>query len=138
MRNTILLALVFSLGATADAPADGMLDPSFGNGGLVITDFGGQGSYDVATSLVVLPDGRAVAAGYTNPNLRNQSMAVARYMFSGALDTTFDGDGKVVITFAAPCCDTYAVAEAVLLQPDGRLVLVGQASTVDGWCYTLV
>jgi uncharacterized delta-60 repeat protein len=65
-------------------------------------------------------------------------MAVARYMFSGALDTTFDGDGKVVITFAAPCCDTYAVAEAVLLQPDGRLVLVGQASTVDGWCYTLV
>ena len=140
MRKTGFLVLAVLLPAGPGARADGMLDPSFGKGGLVTTDFRGQipPPYDVATSLVVLPDGRAVAAGYTNPNLENTAMAVARYLFSGALDTTFGGDGKVVIPFIGPCCDTYAVAEAVLLQPDGRLVLVGQALTVDGSGFALV
>ena len=129
MRRIGFLALVVALGCRV-AQADGMLDPSFGKGGLVITDFGGgmPPPYDVATSLVVLPDGRAVAAGYTNPNLPHTNMAVARYIFSGELDTTFGGDGMVVIAFPPlPTGDSHAVAEAVLLQPDGRLVLVGGA-----------
>jgi len=130
VRRIPFLVLAVSLAGGAGAHADGMLDPSFGKGGLVTTDFRGQipPPYDVATSLVVLPDGRAVAAGYTNPNLAHTHMAVARYLFSGELDTTFGGDGMVVIGFPPlPTGDSYAVAEAVLLQPDGRLVLVGTA-----------
>jgi hypothetical protein len=61
VRKTAFLVLAVLLGAGPSVRADGMLDPSFGNGGLVTTDFGG--AWDLATSLVVLPDGRAVAAG---------------------------------------------------------------------------
>jgi uncharacterized delta-60 repeat protein len=104
--------------------ADGMLDPSFGNGGLVTTAFPGSFPQDVALSLMVMPDGRAVAAGSTNINLIQTDIAVARYLFSGDLDTTFGGDGRVTIPFPQQG-GSYSTAEAVLLQADGRLVLVG-------------
>ena len=132
MRKTAFFALAVSLGAGAGAKADGMLDPSFGNGGLVTTDFGPGGvSYDGAASLVVLPDGRAVAAGRAGDIKPPAAMAAARYLSSGALDTTFSGDG--LVTLGPTGCSTgfggpgYGAA-AALLQPDGRLVLVGLCS----------
>jgi uncharacterized delta-60 repeat protein len=48
--------------ALARVNADGTLDTSFGNGGLVTTDFGGT---DVAASIVLAPDGRIVVGGST-------------------------------------------------------------------------
>src|SRR5687767_5388262 len=90
---------VISMALVPIVNADGMLDPSFGNGGLVTTAFPGQFSSDAAMSLVMLPDGRAVAAGSTNVNLSLRQMAVARYLTTGALDTTFDGDGLVTVFF---------------------------------------
>jgi uncharacterized delta-60 repeat protein len=125
MKRTVLFGLLL-LGATAGAHADGTLDPSFGNGGLVTTNFMFPFSDDRALSLVVLPDGRAVAAGYAHPVIELQYMAAARYLASGALDTTFGG-GQVMIGFQAPPgqFDTGATADSVLLQADGRLVLVG-------------
>jgi len=42
--------------------APGDLDPTFGVGGKVITGFGGTGR---ATALVVQPDGKLVAAGFS-------------------------------------------------------------------------
>jgi uncharacterized delta-60 repeat protein len=119
-----LLAVV--LGAIPDAEADGMLDPSFGNGGLVTTNFGPFGQ-DYAASLVVLPDGRAVAVGDTSPNLAANGMAAARYLVSGALDTTFGSGGLVTVFFPPPpgATEAGAGAQSVLLQTDGRLVLVG-------------
>jgi len=133
MTNTAKLPLGLLLAVllvAAPAAADGMLDPSFGNGGLVTTAFPGPFSNDAALSLVMLPDGRAVAAGYTNVNLENTYMAVARYLTTGALDTTFDGDGLVIVPFIfpPPSTDNGSEARAVLLQPDGRLVLVGWAA----------
>ena len=122
MRRIGFLALVVALGGTV-AQADGMLDPSFGNGGLVTTDFPGS-NLDQGLSLVVLPDGRAVAAGETILNFVQADMAVARYLFSGALDTSFGGDGLATVPFPQTG-GSYSAAEAVLLQPDGGLVLIG-------------
>jgi uncharacterized delta-60 repeat protein len=51
--------------ALARVNADGTLDTSFGNGGLVTTDFGGT---DVAASIVLAPDGRIVVGGTTFGN----------------------------------------------------------------------
>ena len=106
-----------------------MLDPSFGNGGLVVTSFPGPPlNLDYANSLVMLPDGRAVAAGGTgDPD--GVAMAVARYLPSGALDTTFSGDGRVVV--GCPSFGAGGGAASVLLQPDGRLVLTGECSGVQ-------
>ena len=131
MRNPVPCALVLLLAAVPYAAADGMLDPSFGNGGLVTTAISGPTSSDTVLALVMLPDGRAVAAGSTNVNLANTYMAAARYLTTGALDTTFGGDGLLTVpfTFPPPSSDSYAEARAAVLQPDGRLVLVGHAAT---------
>ena len=125
--RTVLLLSVSLLRLVPSVGADGMLDPSFGNLGLVKTAFPGAFSSDIAMSLVMLPDGRAVAAGSTNVNLAFTGMAVARYLTTGALDPTFDGDGLVTVSFflPPPAVDSGAEARAVLLQPDGRLVLAG-------------
>lgn len=136
MRNTTVLLLSVFLCGVRSAGADGMLDPSFGNGGLVTTTFPGMAS---AASVVMLPDGRAVAAGSVVLNLEFTEMAVARYLVSGALDTTFDGDGRVTVQFPHPPPGFGSDAEAatVLLQPDGRLVLVGTDSIFQGRFFAL-
>lgn len=115
--------LAVSLGAVSTAAADGMLDPSFGNGGLVVTNFPGVLTGDSVASLVVLPDGRAVAAGMSN-DFGDIRMGVARYLFSGALDTSFSGDGMTTIA-CPPTGIPGGGAADVQLQPDGFLVLVG-------------
>jgi hypothetical protein len=46
---------------------------------------------------------------------------------AGALDTTFDGDGVVV----TPVADG-STGEDVLVQPDGRIVVVGWSVQPDG------
>jgi uncharacterized delta-60 repeat protein len=129
MRNAVLvLLLAVRLGALP-AGADGMLDPSFGNGGLVITGFPPPpppnpfSANELVASLVVLPDGRAVAAGRASTEPTTPGMGVARYLPSGALDTTFSGDGLVSIG-----CQSFGAGNggvAVLLQPDGRLIVFG-------------
>ena len=119
----VLVLLFVSLVAVAIAGADGMLDPSFGNGGIVTTNFpGAVAPIESALSLVVLPDGRAVAAGAWN-QFGDLRMGVARYLPSGALDTTFSGDG--LATVDCPIGFPGGEATRVLLQPDGRLVLIG-------------
>ena len=129
--KTSVIVLVGSLCAVPVIHADGMLDPSFGNGGIVTTDFGPVVSYDGAGSLVMLPDGRAVAAGRAGDIKPPGAMAAARYLSSGALDTTFGGDGRVALG-PTGCSTGFGGpgngAEAALLQPDGRLVLVGLCS----------
>jgi uncharacterized delta-60 repeat protein len=57
--------------------ADGTLDPSFGNGGLVTTDGGQQ--FDEALGITVQDDGKLVAAGKFRIN-DNINFAVARYL----------------------------------------------------------
>jgi uncharacterized delta-60 repeat protein len=101
----------------------GSLDISFGDGGKVFTDFGGN---DFATALALSPNGRIVAAGFTNANSTND-FAVARYNANGSLDTSFDGDGKAVTVDASSRDEAYAVA----VQPNGS-ILVGGSSTVNG------
>jgi uncharacterized delta-60 repeat protein len=124
----LLLSAVLT-GAVPHAAGDGMLDPSFGNGGLVSTDFPYPPfppgfSADGATAVIVLPDGRAVAAGAVG-DLDGRGMGAARYVTSGALDTSFGGDGLVIVG-GCPTFGAGGGASAALLQPDGRLVLVGE------------
>ena len=108
------------------APADflvgritvaGELDPSFGDGGFVTTDF--DGDTDIANAVLIQPDGKIVAAGKAKIDGDND-FAVARYNPDGSLDTTFAGDGKGSAGFGGDD-QAYAIA----LQPDGKLVLAG-------------
>jgi uncharacterized delta-60 repeat protein len=94
----------------------GGLDPSFGTGGKVTTDFGAT---DTATGVAVQTDGKIVVAGSFDAG--SSDFAVARYNPDGTLDTTFGGgDGKATITFGGK-----DFATAVALQADGKIVVVG-------------
>ena len=103
--------------------SDGSLDGDFGNGGEVRTDI--ASSEDIATGLVVQPDGKMIAAGSTAiGDFAGSDFALARYNPDGSLDATFGTGGKVTTDFA----ESYDKAAAVLLQPDGKIVVAGSSS----------
>ena len=81
----------FALGRYSE---DGGIDPSFGNGGKVFTDFG---SPAVANALAVQANGKIVVAG----SRRFNDFAVARYVSSGRLDDSFGTGGKVTTDFSS-------------------------------------
>jgi uncharacterized delta-60 repeat protein len=111
--------------------ADGSLDAGFGTGGRVSTVFPSDG-YGTSTRAVALqPDGKIVAAGITDNN--HGDFALARYNSDGSSDDgtaadstpadSFGDGGKVTTDFAKNSNDA---AEAMLIQPDGKIVLAGR------------
>jgi uncharacterized delta-60 repeat protein len=99
---------------------DGSLDPTFNGDGIVTTPMR-PGQADQSMDLILAEDGRLVAAGRSG-----RDVALARYNPDGSLDPSFGGDGKVV-TSLAPADD---IAYALARQPDGRLVVAGDAFDV--------
>src|SRR2546430_17646452 len=73
------------------AVGGGTLDPTFGTGGKVLTDFGGQ---DVAYGMAVQADGKVGAAGFENAG-GNYDFALVRFNLDGSLDATFGAGGTV-------------------------------------------
>jgi uncharacterized delta-60 repeat protein len=105
----------------------GALDPTFGTGGRVRTDFGGR--FDEALAVAAQPDGRVVVTG-SSSDATGSDMAVARYNSDGALDLSFEGDGMALVDFGSE-----ASARAVAIQPDGKVMLAEWAShPVGGGC----
>ncbi|MCL4297442.1 MAG: hypothetical protein KJ077_17015 [Anaerolineae bacterium] len=97
--------------------SNGSLDPSFGSGGIVGTHLG---DYDEAYGMVVQPDGKIIIVGLTGPEL-STDFVVVRYNSNGTLDSSFDTDGVVITDVGG----YYDRARAVLLQPDGKIVVAG-------------
>lgn len=105
--------------------ADGTLDGSFGTDGIVRTDFS-AGANDLATAMTILADGRIVLAGWTTV-VGEQHFAAARYTSSGALDTSFGGDGTVV----AQHTNGTGQAKALAALADGSIILAGMLLDYD-------
>ena len=98
---------------------DGRLDMRFGTRGKVLTDLGGG---DAASDLVLQADGKIVLAGVGGLYL---NFALTRYNTDGRLDSTFGVDGKVAAPFFP---DSYELANAITIQPNGKLLAAGFAS----------
>jgi uncharacterized delta-60 repeat protein len=105
--------------ALARYQPNGRLDPSFGKGGRVVTDFGS--SSDSLLAIARQPDGKIVAAGASTPRRGPTSFALARYDSHGRLDPSFGKHGKVRVHFGPHGSVAYALA----LQPDGKIVAAG-------------
>ena len=101
--------------------ANGSLDTTFDGDGKLVTDF--SAGYDHASALAMQSDGKIVVAGYAYGSSMFD-FALARYNANGSLDTTFDGDGKLVTDFAGDM----DLASAVALQPNKKIVVVGNAT----------
>ena len=94
---------------------DGSLDSSFDTDGIQTVDFGGTES---ANALAIQPNGSIVVVGTTSVGT---SIAVARLTSTGALDTSFDADGKLTIDLGT----SGESGNAVALQADGKIVIAG-------------
>jgi len=103
--------------------AAGGLDPSFGSGGKVLTDFSAPVDSEVL-AVVALPDGKVLAAGRADTNQTRSSFALTRFLANGDVDTSFGDAGQVVLSFGGN-----AVATDVVRLADGAIVAAG---TVDG------
>jgi uncharacterized delta-60 repeat protein len=104
-----------AIGAFATSAQAASLDPTFGSAGIVSTAFG---NYGAAARVVIQSDGRILTAGQTALG----EFALARYTTSGALDTSFNGTGKVTTTPSGSCSGQ---ARALALQADGKIVVAG-------------
>ncbi len=101
--------------------ADGTLDTGFGASGAVITSLGGfDNAFSVA--LYPAPDNRIVVSGNTGSGNAVRA-AVLRFTPAGALDPSFGTGGIVTTSPTGP--STVASANAVLVQPDGNIVVAG-------------
>jgi uncharacterized delta-60 repeat protein len=139
LGGTMLAGIVGAAGGVTGAGAApatyGGIDPTFGVGGKVTTDFGTDN--DDAHGVLVQPDGKIVAAGeswYFVPG-RNEyrpKFTLTRYNTNGSVDTSFGDGGKVTTTFIQDDSD-YSVANAVARQADGKLIAVGFATNLDAY-----
>jgi uncharacterized delta-60 repeat protein len=100
--------------------ANGTLDPTFGSGGKRVVDLGSDDESVYGAALQ--PDGKIVLAG----DSRLQP-AVVRLKANGALDTTFDGDGKKLFSWGA-----IGRVTAVVVAPNGKIVLGGFSGPEGG------
>ena len=109
---------------------NGQLDQSFGTGGLAPAGFAFDG--DSGTAVAVQPDGKIIWVGSQgNPNFPpggTFEFAVARFNPNGTLDASFGTGGKVSTEFFAPPLQgAQEFADAVLVQPDGKILVAGSA-----------
>jgi uncharacterized delta-60 repeat protein len=100
--------------------ANGTLDPTFGSGGKRVVDLGSDDESVYGAALQ--PDGKIVLAG----DSRLQP-AVVRLKANGALDTTFDGDGKKLFSWGA-----IGRVTAVVVAPNGKILLGGFSGPEGG------
>ena len=114
----------------------GTLDTSFGTGGKVLTRFGSASSNE-AKAIAIQPDGKIVAAGYATTDAVQQ-FALARYTTSGTLDADFGTDGEVLTTFYdAHGWKSSDEADAVAIQPDGKIVAAGTSTAHEPSAFAL-
>lgn len=105
--------------ALARYMANGTPDAAFGSGGQVVTTVGGQN--DVINAVALQPDGKIVVAGSSVIFPLNE-FAVVRYETNGTLDSSFNGTGKVTISFTG---FNDCFARSIQVQPDGKIVAAG-------------
>jgi uncharacterized delta-60 repeat protein len=113
---------------------DGSLDTTFDGDGKATTSFS-VGS-DAANAVAIQADGKIMAAGYAPGGSSSPDFALVRYNTDGSLDTTFDGDGKVITDVGTAFGND--VAYAISIQADGKIVVAGHASTGTWWDMAVV
>ncbi len=111
--------------AIARVDKNGLLDNSFGSGGVVTTDVAGYN--DFGYGVAVQSDGKIVVAGASHDGSKFRLLLV-RYDEFGNLDPAF-GDAGIVTT-AVTQYGNYG--HKVIIQPDRKLVIVGESEDSVG------
>ena len=102
----------------------GRLDPSFGDGGVVVTSFGP--GFDGADAVAIQPNGKIVVAGRIRARATDD-FGIVRFRIDGRHDITFGQGGRVLTDFAGGEDAIHALA----IQTNGKILAAGEA-TIDG------
>ena len=123
MQTFLITVLIMAAAAVSHAQTTaGTLDPTFGTGGTVRTDF--AGNIDQANAVAIQPNGQIIAAGSSFSNSKTvEDFIVARYNANGSLDKRFGKNGKITTDFFR----NVDSISAVVIQPDGGIVVAGFA-----------
>ena len=113
---------------------NGMLDSSFGVGGIAVIDIANQA--DQAHAIALQSTGKIIVAGEANvsplPNNVPESAAIIRLNSNGTLDTSFGTNGRVVL----PSANDFNSMSALAINPDDSIVFsfqnLVQKLTADG------
>jgi uncharacterized delta-60 repeat protein len=98
----------------------GLLDPTFGQGGKVVTDLDAN---DYAFDLAIQDDGGIVVVGERRAAVSDR-FVVQRYRPNGTLDARFANGGTALTGFGR----RFQGATAVAVAPGGRIVVAGSTS----------
>jgi uncharacterized delta-60 repeat protein len=110
--DTHVEAVVYRLNAS------GSDDSTFNGNGRLSIDSGA-----VANAVAAMPDGRIVVAGAGGAAGAKSDAIIYRLTPTGSLDPTFNGNGRLAIDGGG-----FEEADALALQPDGRIVVAGATS----------
>ncbi|MEZ5729489.1 MAG: hypothetical protein R3E48_16755 [Burkholderiaceae bacterium] len=108
--------------------------PTFGvQPGASIEHLADGGQSSVANDVVVLADGSSITAGYGRYNGAD-AWVIAKFRPDGGLDSSFGTNGSVILEFGAGSDR----ADAILEQPDGKLVVGGYTYNGSNRDFTLI
>lgn len=113
----------------------GVLDPSYGVGGIATYDlatFGSAGSYDLGHGMAIQSDDKVILTGFSAPGGGgNGNVVTIRLTILGQLDASFSGDG--IANFNYGVSNTDEGSRAVAIQSDGKIVVGGDTSGEHAW-----
>jgi uncharacterized delta-60 repeat protein len=109
--------------------SSGLLDSSFGNGGIVTTAPQGK-MINVCQSLLVESDGKILVGGISRSSYYDSHFALLRYTSTGELDQSFGTSGIVITEFG-----NVDWGASIALQSDGKIIMAG--STLNAGTYDI-
>jgi len=106
---------------------NGTVDSSFGTNGSILYSVGDDYSNDYPSALLLQPDGKLIATGYTAVSCQYVFFA-ARFLPNGIRDTSFGRNGKKII----PIGNGTLFGNNGALQDDGKIIIIGSVqNTTD-------
>jgi uncharacterized delta-60 repeat protein len=119
-----LILFLFISNSTIGIAQGGILDPSFGTGGIVHSDFGAN-TLTYFGAIGIQSDGKIILAGsnryYLNSN-NYPTYALVRFNIDGSIDNSFGSNGFVEVDFND---DIPGGIKEVAFQSDGRIIVAG-------------
>ena len=112
--------------------SDGSLDTSFGVSGKAMVTAIYANSSESVNAVAIQPDGKIIAAG--ERQVLNSDFSLLRLNANGTLDNSFGTNGRL----ATEVGDGNDAANAVAVQPDGKIVAAGYAFNVSSTNFALV
>ena len=110
--------------------ATGVPDNGFGTAGLVTLAF--TTLNDFGRAIALQADGKIVVVGQSS-NFSNPDFGIARFNADGTPDGSFGTGGKLTVSFF----NSFDGAESVVIQPDGKIVVGGFATSGTRSSYAL-